>query len=553
MLRRQSVWASRHDQQGLPTPGRAAYVGRHPGQQRWCGVSRPVCHGPASTRYDLRKLHGLPSPWVDTAQARRRVVHLHGWGISYLDIARAAGIPASTVRAVGHGHQRRAYAYTVGAILAVDHHPRPTQAQALSVGAHRRVQALAAMGWPGRVVAVHLGVSQSRLAVLTARPVMSYRYWRAITEVYDRWGTTPGPSARCQSRARTLGWPTALAWEGVDIDDPRTRADGRVRVVLRVAVATGPCRRWLIGTQLPAEIRHRTSPLRRIGAARSGRPDRRRQVTGADGVLVDEVRGGGVPAIMSLQVPTDGPVEHVMSRRASPPVEAMIRSIAFAESDGDDDLAELFTLLKAMVGSGNVVEAELAVNGCVQGTGPDSGGQKCSDATYDHGVEGVFEAHVAVDRQWCVHGHRGGARVEPSDGQQGAVGLGRGSEFRQAGTHHRVEDDLGSGPVGEFPNGLDDVLVVAGDDGGGAGRVEGVPLRGTAGDGQRDGADLVGDLDRGKSVRPPSKPPGVRPPRRSKQTSRPRSASTMLRLPSGPSRPRSTPARRRRRHQPPRS
>jgi len=184
-----------------------------------------VCHGPASTRYDLRKLHGLPSPWVDTAQARRRVVHLHGWGISYLDIARAAGIPASTVRAVGHGHQRRAYAYTVGAILAVDHHPRPTQAQALSVGAHRRVQALAAMGWPGRVVAVHLGVSQSRLAVLTARPVMSYRYWRAITEVYDRWGTTPGPSARCQSRARTLGWPTALAWESVDIDDPRTRAD----------------------------------------------------------------------------------------------------------------------------------------------------------------------------------------------------------------------------------------------------------------------------------------------------------------------------------------
>jgi len=95
----------------------------------------------------------------------------------------------------------------------------------LSIGARRRVHALAAMGWSSHAVSAELGTSPQCLATLIHRPTMTYRRWAVIAEVYERLSAAVGPSRKALMCARNRCWPTPLAWEGIDIDDPRTRAD----------------------------------------------------------------------------------------------------------------------------------------------------------------------------------------------------------------------------------------------------------------------------------------------------------------------------------------
>ena len=95
------------------------------------------------------------------------------------------------------------------------------------VGTIRRLQALAAIGWPGHEIAARLGCDRTRVAqVWRADPagVALRTTAEAVARVYADLCMIPGPSAtHSRRRAVREGWAPPLAWD--DIDDPAATAN----------------------------------------------------------------------------------------------------------------------------------------------------------------------------------------------------------------------------------------------------------------------------------------------------------------------------------------
>ena len=92
-----------------------------------------------------------------------------------------------------------------------------------AVGARRRVQALARIGWTGAEVAARLGITQQALSESIhpdRRQVYRSRH-DAIAEVYEALSGTRGPSDRAAKVAEGRGWPPPLAWDNIDDPDER--------------------------------------------------------------------------------------------------------------------------------------------------------------------------------------------------------------------------------------------------------------------------------------------------------------------------------------------
>lgn len=112
-----------------------------------------------------------------------------------------------------------------------------------AVGTHRRVQALATLGWSAAVVADRVGVSGQRMRqILSADRVLRETAAR-VAVVYDELWATPNPGrygvTRTKNRAARLGWVPPLAWDDDSIDDPDASPAGAsdpVEVVDEVAV-----------------------------------------------------------------------------------------------------------------------------------------------------------------------------------------------------------------------------------------------------------------------------------------------------------------------------
>lgn len=114
---------------------------------------------------------------------------------------------------------RAATARAVISLIGADRlDPRvPDEAFIDPTGSVRRLQALRALRWPVQVLEARYNRS--------LRPPDDTRvaagYARYIRSVYEELSATPGPSARVASLAVRRGWAPPLAWEDVDIDDPR--------------------------------------------------------------------------------------------------------------------------------------------------------------------------------------------------------------------------------------------------------------------------------------------------------------------------------------------
>jgi hypothetical protein len=96
------------------------------------------------------------------------------------------------------------------------------------LGTARRLQALAALGWPLVDLAVELGCHKSMVGHLQTR-----RYAKVLKStadrvdvVFRRLSMKVGPSDKARRRAQRNGWSPPLAWND-DIDNPRARAAGR--------------------------------------------------------------------------------------------------------------------------------------------------------------------------------------------------------------------------------------------------------------------------------------------------------------------------------------
>jgi hypothetical protein len=98
------------------------------------------------------------------------------------------------------------------------------------LGTMRRLQALAALGWPLDALAAELDMSPGHVKDLRChgRGDVVYRTTAArVAAVYERLSGTPGSSERVRRYAARQDWPSPMAWDEVDIDDPAARAYGR--------------------------------------------------------------------------------------------------------------------------------------------------------------------------------------------------------------------------------------------------------------------------------------------------------------------------------------
>lgn len=157
--------------------------------------------------------------YVDGDPVRRHLAHLNQAGYSWRQLAELTGKSEFGLTLIRDGH-RRVHVATARAVFAI---PRPDLYAGAGLvdatGIHRRIWALAAMGWPlreleRRLNMCHRGMSSNVLRRKRIRAAKA----RRIVALYDELAWQPGPSDATRKLAARKGWPPPLAWD--DIDNP---------------------------------------------------------------------------------------------------------------------------------------------------------------------------------------------------------------------------------------------------------------------------------------------------------------------------------------------
>lgn len=177
---------------------------------------------------------------VDAEPVREHVLKLGEFGIGYKRVAELAGFKSPTpVRTIIWGRQdpgprygemqKRIKRETAEKILAIE--PKIENLGARqpvpALGAHRRVQALAARGWSLSKIGTRLGMEPSNFCSLMKREQIGAASWLAIAALYDElWDQEPphtdwhdaGAYTRALNLAKRRGWLPPLAWDDIDTD-----------------------------------------------------------------------------------------------------------------------------------------------------------------------------------------------------------------------------------------------------------------------------------------------------------------------------------------------
>jgi predicted transcriptional regulator len=166
---------------------------------------------------------------IDAADVREHIQALQELGMSLTGIARLAGVWHPTVCAFVHaqpskrrGRRQQTTPETAAKILSV---------QPLTViGALRRIQALAHLGWPVSHVARHAGISPRRAWELRPHSVISVGLAERLAVAYEELcgtaaeehGVETWKTNRSRQRAKGNRWPDPKYWaDRMDvIDDP---------------------------------------------------------------------------------------------------------------------------------------------------------------------------------------------------------------------------------------------------------------------------------------------------------------------------------------------
>ena len=96
-----------------------------------------------------------------------------------------------------------------------------------AIGTARRLQALAALGWPPSELARRTGVSRSTFEHIVKGHIQrtSAGVVAAVSDLYEELSMTPGPSDHWRRMAADKGWTPPLAWDDDTIDDPDAKPD----------------------------------------------------------------------------------------------------------------------------------------------------------------------------------------------------------------------------------------------------------------------------------------------------------------------------------------
>lgn len=181
-------------------------------------------------------------PYVDAGPVRAHLRYLQDCGMGLRAIAAAAGINRKTLQSILGGRPERGkgprHAVTprcAAALLAVEPSLDALGAHTVisGIGTARRLQALAAAGWPLTHIAAEIGWTVQNLRVLITAPTTMVKTARLVRDVYGRlWnvdpadhGASPGGITRAKQRAVQERWAPVGAWDDDTIDDPSARPD----------------------------------------------------------------------------------------------------------------------------------------------------------------------------------------------------------------------------------------------------------------------------------------------------------------------------------------
>lgn len=182
----------------------------------------------------LRKRHvygRFEAEWVDAADtvgAHVEALLATGWTVT--GIMRAAGAGRRSIPVPQPYGRSSPSATTIrrdiaDRILAIAPNPPPVRSVD-ATGTRRRLQALAALGWPLDAIAERCGVNRRTLSRALADTTVTVTLAARVAAAYDQLSMTRGPSAGTRGRAARRGWAPPLAWDDETIDDPATQPCG---------------------------------------------------------------------------------------------------------------------------------------------------------------------------------------------------------------------------------------------------------------------------------------------------------------------------------------
>lgn len=213
----------------LPDHGTTTRATRVRGHRRGCNC--PGCHRRVN-RYKKRRIlaqhRGTWQPLTDAAPHLAILHDHHGAAWTTTQMAAVSGLDYKLVRillgndtVITAPTQLRASTVTaLRRIVGADRLDPAVPDSALidATGSRRRIQALAAIGWPQDALAGRTG----RLKDIAHVERVTAGTARRIAAAYQELSTRPGPSSSAAIRARNKGWAMPAGFEDLDIDDPRT-------------------------------------------------------------------------------------------------------------------------------------------------------------------------------------------------------------------------------------------------------------------------------------------------------------------------------------------
>lgn len=185
-----------------------------------CNLCRAAWRRACKIR-DLRRLRGAPG-YVDRAVVVAHINRLIDSGWNQAAIHKTAGVARRAMWSWLNGSVEGVQHAVAARILALRPIPR-TPDLVPAVGTMRRLQALAAMGWPLTRSGIEAGISDTHARNLArgCHQQVTSEVARKVDAYYRPRHMHPGPSACAKTVARRNGWVTALAWD--DIDDPNDK------------------------------------------------------------------------------------------------------------------------------------------------------------------------------------------------------------------------------------------------------------------------------------------------------------------------------------------
>lgn len=207
-----------------------------------------------------RRAYGTWQPYVDAEPIRQHLLMLRDHGISFTRVAEIAGLYPATVGGFlypagpSRPVKKRATRETADKIFAVTP-DTATPGIVDATGTHRRLQALAAVGWPMSALAPHTGLATATVSRLLRQPRVYAATADVVTRAYNKlWdqrpethGVAKAAAERTRRWARRNKWAPPAAWDDDRIEDPDAQPDQGEATPRSVSLVEDAL--WLIRTQ----------------------------------------------------------------------------------------------------------------------------------------------------------------------------------------------------------------------------------------------------------------------------------------------------------------